>query len=540
MSVVGSWRLDNPIAVREMRMRARGSRSYLLLFCYVLILSLVMLLAYGVRSQRPALYETIQSSGQELLAILFFCQACLIAVVTPGLTSWVLTIEHEQQTMELLVSTLLRPKEIVFGKLLPAILLLSLLLLSSFPLSMLCLVFGGVSPGEVVARYVGLYAYGIVLAAAGVLASSLFRKSFLAAIAAYLFAVAYSAIPNLTASLIASGWTGWLYSASPNPAWMGILPGWATGIFGPSDATTKILGVRVHAVVLTGVISGLLAWLLAAIATANIPNFNEDRAPRVRILFTLLTVCAFPALMTLRDPRTTGVTNGDVSKWFILVSSLAVLTAPQFSIAARIGRGSDLLSSLSQTLRSPKSWFHSQCAGGFWFSLVWAAVMCVICCIGATRSGRVADNLTQALQLTWVTLSQAAASAALGIMVYSFTRRVVFSRLVCFVSVAIFWSVTSSLVVTFLSPSQSKILAGSIISRALPLLPFVAWARDGGRLSAAAPSLSLAAIITNLAATLLFLFVAARALTRSQRESNSRGDLTGTEEPYASREAVVE
>ena len=165
--------IDNPVVTKELRGRMRGSRTYWLLFGYVLVLSLILFFSYlGWWSQHSAEMETGGSSagftvGRNFFKILFYSQAVMMALITPALTAGAITVEREQRTFELLRGTILRPGAIVWGKLSSSVSFVVLLLTSSLPLLSLCFLLGGVSPGEVFFAYLLLIGDAFLFGAIG-------------------------------------------------------------------------------------------------------------------------------------------------------------------------------------------------------------------------------------------------------------------------------------------------------------------------------------------------------------------------------------
>src|SRR5581483_10703162 len=156
-----TWR-ENPVLVKEFRTRMRGGKAYGVLLGYTLLLTLFIAIAYiqwvaslqasgGTFSARAGF-----EAGQVFYRTLFVAQALMIALITPAITAGAITLEREQRTYEMVALTLLRPRNIVAGKLAAATAFVALLLTSSLPLVSLSFLLGGVSPGELFFTYLAL------------------------------------------------------------------------------------------------------------------------------------------------------------------------------------------------------------------------------------------------------------------------------------------------------------------------------------------------------------------------------------------------
>lgn len=171
----------NPVLVKELRGRVRGARAFVLLTIYLVVLSGMVLLVY-MSMVRSGLTDL--NIGQQIGQALFFliggvalAQVCLI---TPLLTAGSISGEKERQSYDLLVSSLLSPWQIVWGKLGAALAYAGLLVLGTIPLISVAFLFGGVSLSEVVVALVALLATALVCACVGLCWSSIAGSSMVA------------------------------------------------------------------------------------------------------------------------------------------------------------------------------------------------------------------------------------------------------------------------------------------------------------------------------------------------------------------------
>ena len=118
-----NWTLGNPVVTKELRGRMRGARTYWLLFGYLFLLSLLFFFWYlgWWSSHSNAMQNGAASAsftaGRMFFKVLFYAQAVMIALITPALTAGAISVEREQRTFEMLRSTVLKPRSIVWGKL---------------------------------------------------------------------------------------------------------------------------------------------------------------------------------------------------------------------------------------------------------------------------------------------------------------------------------------------------------------------------------------------------------------------------------------
>lgn len=474
--------MDNPVAVRELRMRMRGGRAYLIMFSYVLVLSLVIYVGYLVNFvMRVDPNSPISPNlGSMLFSTLFGFQVGLVALVVPGLTAWLLTVEYEQQTVELLVTSLLRPGEIIAGKLLPALLYLCLLLLTSLPLSVFCIVFGGMSPFRVLMAYLGMLAFGTTLASVGILCSSLFRRSFAATIAAYIGSGACFVIPLITVASIEIGVaTG---SSFPGENWIGlaVVGPWMLGFIDERSLSSPLFGIGIPSGLVAILLHSLFALLLATAASANIPFYREDRAPWIRGL--LMGLCAATIVVLFggsfgAGPSLLSQATGPITAFiYSVLGVVGILLAPQFA-AAHLPEGRSFWKSLAAGAK-PRCWFRTNGAGGFWFSLVWigSMLLLVLACVYATGADGAAFAKAW-LPLTGMVVLMTAAGGSLGLLLYAMSGQVVTARAVAFLLTAIYFA-TASILWTSVSSIRNSGMSADVahvwVDFISPFTPFIA------------------------------------------------------------------
>lgn len=164
--------IGNPVFVKEMRVRMRGTRAFWILGSYLGLLGMILGVAYA--TWQGSMYRGISSGqvGQGLFAMVIGVQAFLATFITPALTAGAISIEREQRTLELLQVSRITRTAIVAGKLAAAYAFVALLIVASLPLASICFLLGGVSPAQVLQSYLMLLAASMLMGALGVAWSS--------------------------------------------------------------------------------------------------------------------------------------------------------------------------------------------------------------------------------------------------------------------------------------------------------------------------------------------------------------------------------
>src|ERR687897_3498024 len=129
----------NPVLRRELVERMRGRRTFIVLTIYLGVLAGILYLVYQTNRGTSAssfgapVATQIASVGRGIFEWLLFFMLLLVLFLVPGFTSGAIAGERERQTLVPLQVTLLRPWQIVVGKLTASFAFLALLVVAAAP-----------------------------------------------------------------------------------------------------------------------------------------------------------------------------------------------------------------------------------------------------------------------------------------------------------------------------------------------------------------------------------------------------------------------
>lgn len=187
--------LVNPVLSKEFRVRMRSKKTPWIISLYLAAIAIVVFtIMYFETKDRPGYYA---SSSQGFFLLLSALQYGLIIFATPGLTAGVISGERERQTLSILLTTNLSAWQIIIGKWMSSLSFMILLVLASMPLYSLVLLFGSVSPLQMMQMF-GIYLITMLaIGAVGVLMSTLIKRTGAAAVATYSVVFAYTTVLSL-------------------------------------------------------------------------------------------------------------------------------------------------------------------------------------------------------------------------------------------------------------------------------------------------------------------------------------------------------
>jgi ABC-2 type transport system permease protein len=182
----------NPVVLKELRARMRGSRAFILLTVYVLLLSMMVgfvYLAFTSSTQSANSVSQRQVFGKTIFGMVVWVQLMVVSFVSPALTAGSISSERERQTYDLLRTTLLPARALVLGKFLSGLTFILLLLFAGLPIQSLAFLIGGVAPEEMTIGTLILVVTAITFCAVGIFCSSFLARTLASTVMAYAFAI---------------------------------------------------------------------------------------------------------------------------------------------------------------------------------------------------------------------------------------------------------------------------------------------------------------------------------------------------------------
>jgi ABC-type transport system involved in multi-copper enzyme maturation permease subunit len=174
------WLRENPVILKEMRTRMRGWRAFLSLATFVTLVGGIVGMVYlgfaAANSITPSI-NARREFGQALFYTIYGLELLAVCTMAPALTSGAISTEKEQQTWELLRTTLITERALVLGKLIAAISFIVLLLFATLPVMSISFLFGGITLSQVLVGALIMLLTAITFGSLGLLFSSLIRRT---------------------------------------------------------------------------------------------------------------------------------------------------------------------------------------------------------------------------------------------------------------------------------------------------------------------------------------------------------------------------
>lgn len=206
--------ISNPIMRKEVLSALRTRKAFVMQTLFLLVTAALLWRYWPA----DGLQDIGNQQARKIFSILAMGQLALVAMFAPAFTAASITVERERRTMESLFATLMKPWEIVIGKMTGSLIFIILLVLSGVPALCAAFLLGGISGATVLMAVGVLILTAVYLGTIGLLVSTFMHRSYRAIIVTYIVHIAVCfvfALPAwpITKNLILQG----------GPVWQGVM-----------------------------------------------------------------------------------------------------------------------------------------------------------------------------------------------------------------------------------------------------------------------------------------------------------------------------
>lgn len=175
----------NPVFGKETKLRVRNIKFALIILFYNLILIAIAMLGFEMMFDSGFDTYVDYSDALYVYIALLCLQSMMVAFLVPSFTAGSIAGEREKQTLEILLTTTMKPIEIVWGKLMASICMVLLLVMSSLPVLSIVFTIGGVALVDLLYYVVLVFVAAVFMGSIGVWASALIKKTVPATVFSY-------------------------------------------------------------------------------------------------------------------------------------------------------------------------------------------------------------------------------------------------------------------------------------------------------------------------------------------------------------------
>lgn len=194
----------NAVYAKEAKLRVRNIKFALTILFYNLILIGIAVFGFSIAFNTSLQGGIEYSNAIALYVSLIVIEAGMVIFLVPAFTAGSIAGEREKQTLEILLTTTLRPRQIVWGKLLSSISMVLLLIVSTLPTISIVFTVGGVDILDLMEFVVVVFVFTLLLGSIGIWASVMMKRTIQATVFAYGGIIM---LCGVTAAMVGVVWT---------------------------------------------------------------------------------------------------------------------------------------------------------------------------------------------------------------------------------------------------------------------------------------------------------------------------------------------
>lgn len=167
----------NPVYGKEVKLRVRSLKFAMTILFFNLFLVAIALFGFEMIFNINMNYRIDYSGAITVYFVIICLEAAMVAFLVPVFTAGSIAGEREKQTLEILLTTVLKPGQIVIGKLMSSISMVLLLVFSSLPVVSIIFTIGGISMSDLMQFVVFIIVMSLFIGSMGVCASAMVKKA---------------------------------------------------------------------------------------------------------------------------------------------------------------------------------------------------------------------------------------------------------------------------------------------------------------------------------------------------------------------------
>jgi len=286
-----------PVLFYDLKRSARRTRTYAIRILYLLLLFGLLCWLYWLWLERSGYRQPkdIADFTMTFFTIFLSTQLLVVVLLTPAYVAGAISEEKERKTIEYILATDLRNREIVLGKFVSRLLNLTVLIMAGLPILSAVQFMGGIDPNLLLAGFAGTGLTMLSIAAISIFASTVCRRTRDAIIIVYLAILTYFGVWAVAEGIVA-------YMSAPisnTPVWVLDVMNWVIYPFRAGNPIFAISNVMRPGTVLGSVVWTALeqyaiihaciaaAGLLGSIALLRRVALAQPRPARGRTWFGL-------------------------------------------------------------------------------------------------------------------------------------------------------------------------------------------------------------------------------------------------------------
>ncbi len=176
-----------PLLGKELMEQANRKATYIMRFILIIVTGLALF--FFINSQDISNVYVYSAIGEQMFLVVMFCQLFAAVVILPGTMAAVITSEKENNSLELLFLTQMKPWEIIAQKYLGRIIPILMFFFLGLPFLAIAYTFGGINNEEIYYVIIFFFCMILQIGAFSIMLSAYFSTTAASVISSYIATV---------------------------------------------------------------------------------------------------------------------------------------------------------------------------------------------------------------------------------------------------------------------------------------------------------------------------------------------------------------
>ncbi|MCR5202669.1 MAG: ABC transporter permease [Lachnospiraceae bacterium] len=175
----------NPIFKNNMYVKVRSMKLAMLILIYDAVLLFIALFGFEIGLNQNLNDNIDYSTALKVYTLLTCVEVLMVIAIMPSLTAVSISNEREKKTLDILLSTGIKPRKIIIGKFYEAELTIMLYIISALPVLSIVFTIGGIQVADLVKFLIEIITTTVFIGSIGILFSSLCKTTIRAMVSTF-------------------------------------------------------------------------------------------------------------------------------------------------------------------------------------------------------------------------------------------------------------------------------------------------------------------------------------------------------------------
>jgi ABC-type transport system involved in multi-copper enzyme maturation permease subunit len=172
----------NPIFKRELQQFLKSGKIITTMIGLVCLLAVFLYFLWP----RTAVFSMASNESKQVFTVFLICNLAFVLVLIPAFCATSLTVEKENNTFIMLYTTMLKPMNILNGKLMASLTMISIIIICTMPISALCSLSGGINLPVLMKAYTIIFVASLTFGVMSLACSAMCERSSSSLVISYL------------------------------------------------------------------------------------------------------------------------------------------------------------------------------------------------------------------------------------------------------------------------------------------------------------------------------------------------------------------